>query len=439
MKNARREQQPHSTRFKSRGGHTLRKSIARFQRLARQAARSILPGWFAVNMGTGIASILLFELPYQVRGQQAIANAIFAYNAVLFAIFLSLTIARYVLWPRLVKEVLLDPVQPLFIGTFPQGFATLITMSSKGLLPATSAGSTSHSALLGIIETFWWLNAATSTIIAIGAPYLQIRHHQIPSLKELGPFLFLCIAATVISAATGSTIADDLPPSRAWNVVLASYTVLGTGLPICLGFMSLHTLRLLITGLPPRTAIISTFLPLGPCGQAGLALVQLGRLVNKLGREEDAPIALFVQSGSILMTLLLWGLGLFWLVSATASVLYTWQNAGLQFNLGYWGCTFPIGAFATSTLALASPAALDSQAFRIIGTVLGLTVVALWLTMTAFTVRALISTGNIYGQSNPPPLPSIRDEFVRGTVAEAATLEGDNAQRNEMLQNVHMI
>lgn len=245
---------------------------------------------------------------------------------------------RYTIWPSLFKQVLLHPIQPLFWGTLPQGFATLITMSSQSLIPAFEIASPSHSALLIIIEVFWWLNAATSVIIAIGAPYLQVRHHKIPTLQELGPFLFLSIAATVISAATGSTIAAVLPPSRACNVILASYVVLGTGLPICLGFMALHFLRLAVHGLPARGAIISMFLPLGPCGQAGLALVQLSEGTRSLF-ETKSPTSTFwadeemvtaLQAASIVVTLLLWGLGFVWLVIATASVLHTWR---LQFNV----------------------------------------------------------------------------------------------------------
>lgn len=229
-------------------------------------------------------------------------------------------------------------------------------MTAQSLLPTFEASSASHGALLVVVEVFWWMNAATSTAIAIAAPYLQVRHHSIPSLKELGPFLFLSIAATVISAATGSTVAAVLPPARAWNVVLASYIVLGTGLPICLGFMSLHFLRLVVHGLPARGAIISMFLPLGPCGQAGLALVQLSQVVRSItGEQSDGSTRLGTEwtsnalvGASIWLTFMLWGLGLAWILIATSSVIYTWRTTGLQFNVSGRVAQSPHGAHAHS-------------------------------------------------------------------------------------------
>lgn len=212
-------------------------------------------------------------------------------------------------------------------------------MTAQSLLGAFEPTSASHAGLVIVIEILWWINAVTSIIVAVGAPYLQIRHHTLPSLKELGPFLFLSIAATVISAATGSTIAAVLPPARAWNVVLASYVVLGTGLPICLGLMALHLLRISVHGIPARGAIVSMFLPLGPCGQAGLALVQLSEVTRILSTDTTSSLVkkpylpLTLQASSVIITFLLWGLGLVWILIAATSVVYTWRTTGLQFNV----------------------------------------------------------------------------------------------------------
>lgn len=81
-------------------------------------------------------------------------------------------------------------------------------------------------------------------------------------------------------------------------------------------------------------------------------------------------------------------------------------------QIGYWGCTFPIGAFTTSTLALGSANAntgtgndsggdqtpkggggLDSRAFRILGTALAVSVVLLWATMSVLTLHTLVCKG----------------------------------------------
>lgn len=55
-----------------------------------RAISGLLPAWFATTMGTGIASILLRTMPYQIDGQHTIANVIFAFNTVLFVILFGL-------------------------------------------------------------------------------------------------------------------------------------------------------------------------------------------------------------------------------------------------------------------------------------------------------------------------------------------------------------
>src|SRR5260370_11430518 len=49
---------------------------------------------------------------------------------------------------------------------------------------------------------------------------------------------------------------------------------------------------------------------------------------------------------------MLWGYGIWWVLLA---LLTTWRylQAGMLFNLGWWGFTFPIGVYAVATLALA--------------------------------------------------------------------------------------
>ena len=47
----------------------------------RRIVLHFTPSWFSVNMGTGIVSILLHELPYQFRGLGIISNIVFRLNS----------------------------------------------------------------------------------------------------------------------------------------------------------------------------------------------------------------------------------------------------------------------------------------------------------------------------------------------------------------------
>ncbi|KAH0437320.1 major facilitator family transporter [Colletotrichum camelliae] len=121
--------------------------------------------------------------------------------------------------------------------------------------------------------------------------------------------------------------------------------------------------------LPPKEAIVSVFLPIGPLGQGGFGIQQLGKVSLKLLPQTTAftsttPGA--VQGGEILyflgifLALIMWGFALVWLSFALISIV-TMQK--FPFNMGWWGFTFPLGVMATCTGMLAQD--LDSIFFRV--------------------------------------------------------------------------
>lgn len=83
--------------------------------------------WFAVNMGTGIVSILIHQLPYTTDWLRYISIAFFLLNVALFVIFLVVTILRYTLYPEIWSVMINHSSQSLFIGTFPMGFASKLS------------------------------------------------------------------------------------------------------------------------------------------------------------------------------------------------------------------------------------------------------------------------------------------------------------------------
>lgn len=62
--------------------------------------------------------------------------------------------------------------------------------------------------------------------------------------------------------------------------------------------------------------------------------------------------------------LLMWGFGLVWLVFALASI---YKSKPFQFNMGWWGFTFPLGVYSISTITLGIE--ISSAFFRVLGTV----------------------------------------------------------------------
>ncbi|KAG9940729.1 putative C4-dicarboxylate transporter/malic acid transport protein, partial [Aureobasidium melanogenum] len=110
-------------------GEELKQNIhAKNQKGWRRVALNFTPSWFSVNMGTGIVSTLLHNLPYNGRWLYWISVVIFCLNILLFIIFMTISVIRYIYFNGLLKAMLQHPVQSLFLGTVPMGLATIINM-----------------------------------------------------------------------------------------------------------------------------------------------------------------------------------------------------------------------------------------------------------------------------------------------------------------------
>lgn len=128
-------------------------------------------------MGTGIVSILLNTLPYNARWIYWISVVIFALNVLLFAIFLTITVLRYVLYPEIFRPAVLHPVQSMHIGAFPMGITTMINMFCFVCVPAWGEWSR------GFIWAIWIFVAVFSVILALLMPFLL---YDFPSDQQSG-------------------------------------------------------------------------------------------------------------------------------------------------------------------------------------------------------------------------------------------------------------
>lgn len=83
----------------------------------RRIVTNFTPSWFAVCMGTGIVSILLYGLPYNGDWLYWLSVIVFALNVILFVVFTFTSVLRYTLYPGIWTAMIKHPVQSLFLGT----------------------------------------------------------------------------------------------------------------------------------------------------------------------------------------------------------------------------------------------------------------------------------------------------------------------------------
>ncbi|KAL2838990.1 voltage-dependent anion channel [Aspergillus pseudoustus] len=354
----------------------------------RRVVRNFTPSWFSVIMGTGIVSILLNTLPYNGVWLYWISVVVFCLNVLLFCAACIISLLRYTLYPEIFHAMIMHPVQSMFIGTFPMGFATIINMFCLVCVPAW--GGASHY----IAWAMWIADAVVSVIIALSLPFMLISRNGETHLSSMTAVWLLPIVSCVVAASSGALVADILPnPQHALWTIIVSYVLWAIGLPMALMVMVIYLQRLTLHKIPPKAVIVSVFLPLGPLGQGGFGAMKLGRAAEKIFPQthtlDPASGPIFATVG-FMTGLTLWSFGLVWLFFASASIA---KCKNFPFNIGWWGFTFPLGVFTTSTCQLGLE--LPSKFCRVLGTILSVCVVILWIGVSLGTLKGVIS-GQIF-------------------------------------------
>jgi tellurite resistance protein TehA-like permease len=190
------------------------------------------------------------------------------------------------------------------------------------------------------------------------------------ALPKMTAAWLLPIVAPIVAAATGGIVAEVLPdPQHALWTVIASYILWGTGVPLAMVVLVIYFQRLTIHSIPPREVIVSVFLPLGPLGQGGYGIMQLGKVAMKVFPQTTTLSEHMTNSGEILyivgwlVATIMWGFALVWMFFAVLTI----SKQRFPFNMGWWGFTFPLGVFTASTTQMGKE--LPSMFFNVFGTV----------------------------------------------------------------------
>ncbi|XP_014557654.1 hypothetical protein COCVIDRAFT_36941 [Bipolaris victoriae FI3] len=356
----------------------------------RRIVRNFSPSWFSVTTGTGVVSLLFISIPFQAPWLYWLSVFFFGLNTLLFACALLISIFRYVAYPEIWPVMIADSANSLFLGTVPMGFSTLISAWCSLCIPYWGSWAVTFAWVC------WMLDAAVAVAVTISLTVLLISASRRQALDKITAAQLLPISASVVASGAGARVAEHLiNPEHALGTILASYIMWGMSVPLSLTVIVMYYTRLALHKLPPREIIVSSFLPLGPLGLGGYAVVRLGsacrRIFPQTGSFSDIPIAgdVFFVIG-IFTALIMWSFGLTWLCFALASI---YKSRPIPFSMGWWGFTFPLGVFALSTIELGH--IIPSMFFRVLGTIFSISVIILWCVVFVGTVRGAW-TGHLF-------------------------------------------
>ncbi|KAJ2559141.1 Plasma membrane sulfite pump involved in sulfite metabolism [Coemansia sp. RSA 1933] len=342
--------------------------------------RGFSPAWFTVTMGTGSTGILLYNFPYHWAPLEYIGMGIALFNLLLFILFIILFIWRLVRY-RDFYSMLLHPQMSMALGASPMALCTII-ISITFMIDRYGPQWVPT-----LVLVLWCVAVALSVLSYLVIPFAVISHQK-HTLEKVNATLLLPVVTTVVAASTGAIICSVHDGSTAIVIMFISYILWAMGVGISMMIIVVYLIRLTFFKLPPKEAIFSVFLPLGPLGQSSYGIQLLGTQALRLMPDALPHINYLgdvLYSTGFFLGLLIWSLAIWWFFHASYSMIYTRVHGKVPFNLGWWALIFPVGTFASSSSALWSTS--EYTIFRVLSAILNTLVIVLWILVMTNTIR----------------------------------------------------
>lgn len=343
--------------------------------------KGFTPNWFTAGMGTGIVALDAYLLPAGPRWLQAAGTGLWFLNMALVTGLLVLMVLRAVIDPTGVKKIFSHPMQSMFFGAIPMAMTTVVN-GFFDMGPHFFGASAYH-----VGAVLWVVNA----IVALGSgfiiPFLMFINHDHELSQMTAVWLMPIVPAEVVAASSGLMLPHLSSLALQQDVFIGTVVLWAFSVPMAFLLLGTLFLRLAVHKLPPRELAISTWITLGTLGTGIMGLM----MVAKDSVLVFPHIASSIAGTATLAALILWGLGLWWMVhSFLISGYYLWIRS-LPFNLGWWGLTFPLGVFAGGTDLLYH--ALGTGIFHWASTVFFVLLATFWILVAGFTLRHLAELG----------------------------------------------
>ena len=345
----------------------------------REVIRQFTPNWFAATMGTGVLALALAQLPVHIPGIHAFAEGLWLFNIGLFILFSVLYGARWLMFYDEARRIFGHSTVSMFFGTIPMGLATIINGFLIFGVPRWG------SAMVDVAQVLWWLDVAMSLAFGVMIPYMMFTRQE-HSIDQMTAVWLLPVVAAEVAAASGGLLAPHLADSVAqFHVLITSYVLWAFSVPVAFSILTILMLRMALHKLPHESMAASSWLALGPIGTGALGMLLLGA---------DSP-AIFAANGfarigeiaeglGLISGIALWGFGLWWILMALL-ITIRYFRAGIPFNLGWWGFTFPLGVYSLATLRLGH--VLQLSFFDGVGCVLVAMLVMMWFIVGSRTLK----------------------------------------------------
>ena len=286
-------------------------------------------------------------------------------------------LGRFVLHTDAALADLRDPVAGALYGTLPGGILVL-AVAAGAIGPTWFSAPTVRDLVAGLA----WVGVPLAFVLSVVFAYLLfVRSELVPETVNGG--WFIPPVVNIVVPLVLVSLVPESSPATARALLLVSYGFFGMGLVLYLLIVTMLHHRLVLHPLPHAGLAPSLWIGLGPIGVGVLALVKMAAA----GTAIFGPAAPGTALASKLAATALWGFGVWWLAAAALLLVHYLRSGPLPYGVGWWGFTFPLGAYTVATLALSK--AWDLSWLGWAGAGLFVLLCLFWLVVAARTAWAL--------------------------------------------------
>jgi tellurite resistance protein TehA-like permease len=291
----------------------------------------------------------------------------FFLNLFLYCTFFIILGLKYICYPDRWSSLLQNPTTSMYAGCFPMGATTLINVAVTVINGRLNYGGKSF---LYFIWAIWWLDVFISFVCCwIGVHNMYVRFiyffwcrctksssnfritNQNHFLETMTPMWLLPVVTLIVASSSGGVLCRAIQvysKLHALQTLTVSVFMVTVGLSLALMILTVYLMRLIIHGLPPGPFTLSVFLPLGPTGQAGYAILLIGQNIknilpfpSKSTFLDSSTAGAAVEEISICVSFLLWSLATMWILYALLAVYSGLRRSRVAFKVSFWGLVFP--------------------------------------------------------------------------------------------------
>jgi tellurite resistance protein TehA-like permease len=341
------------------------------------------PRWFIFIMGTGALANVYQLLSAKPAGTLHILAEAFLLIAVAgFAVSAVFMIVRFAVgWQCILKEW-----RHASLIQFYSTISIAAAVCATGLLniPVPFIPLAGAETLAAV---FWYIALLDGLFFVVFGPFKVTSGNHAQPRRALG-FWFLAPVGLFVLVFAGNFRAMHMTRDSAVQSMLFLNTIiLGIAIPLTVIFYALILFRSLFYNFPRRDVAPSFMIGVAPVGVAIVAMNTLIPVLKKSGVSliDPALLASLVK----VLSVLLWGFGLWWLIYALAVVTMYFVKQGVPVTLGYWAFIFPPAAYTIATLLLAK--SLGIPLLRNVAIVLAVIFSIWWAANLVLTIRGMIN------------------------------------------------